>query len=68
MKVVSVDNIIRTNQFYHFVKFMMLQQKKDTYFKGKFRMNIRSIPVKSVLFILKIYTKGFLMFSGGIEK
>ena len=39
MAVVSVDNIIRNNHFYYFINFMMLQQKNDTYFKGKFQIS-----------------------------
>ena len=35
IKLVSVDNIIRNNHFYYFIKFMMLQQSK---FKMKNRI------------------------------
>ena len=48
MKVVSVDNIIRKNHFYYFIKFMIL--------KVNFEWKFESFPVKSVLCILKIFT------------
>ena len=56
MKVVSEKNIIRNNHFYNFIKFTMLQQNNGTYFKAKCRIRFEFIPVKSVFWILKVYT------------
>ena len=56
MKVVSEKNIIRNNHFYNFIKFTMLQQNNDTYFKAKCRIRFEFIPTKSVFWILKVYT------------
>ena len=56
MKVVSEKNVIRNNHFYNFIKFTMLQQNNDTYFKAKCRIRFEFIPAKSVFWILKVYT------------